>query len=415
MFVITILFVLNLSRNQFGTYSRVSYLEETGVEILEQVGLPYAEDKEKGTSNIPTTYQSKEVQGKSSASPPQSSVRVETVTSASSSTANAPAEQSSTNPVQSANITVYIEMFDEMNRFYGNSYTKLEETIQKTCPLPNNSLCIYQHTNKEVDVVYRQIQAYLNYGGGTVPYRYCNRQIVAMLNSEAEQNGFVDLLNKADIKMDHHLSSAITVTEACGIPWKKELYKTPDPSGRKGVALLMSNCGAKWRNDYIAELSTYVKIYSYGHCFHNVEEPPSRDNREATFPGIAKRHRMVVTFENTIQNDYITEKISQCYNSGVIPVYWGPPEIYQWVPGNHSFIDPQKFKGPKELAEYLNRVNEDDDLFRYHTTNFDYTIAEKIHTANCFTKSHHCRVCEVAHKMKIERGKQGKWPRTCLD
>ena len=415
VFVVTILFFLNLSRNQFGTYSEVSYMNGTGVKILEQAGLPHVEDKEKGTTATLTSHESKEVHGKSSASPPQSSVRVETVTSASSSTANAPAERSSTSPVHSANITVYIEMFDEMNKFYGNSYTKLEETIQKTCPLPNNSLCIYQHTNKEVDVVYRQIQAYLKYGGGTVPYRYCDRQIVAMLNSEAEQNGFVDLLNKADIRMDHHLSSAITITEACSIPWNKDLYKTPDPSGRKGVALLMSNCGAKWRSDYIAELSTYVKIYSYGHCFHNVEEPPSRDNIAATFPEITKKHRMVVTFENTIQNDYITEKIVFCYKSGVIPVYWGPPEIHQWVPGNHTFIDPQKFKGPKELAEYLKRVDEDDDLFRYHTTNFDYTLAEKTHTANCLTKSHHCRVCEIAHKMKIERGKQGKGPRTCLD
>ena len=342
----------------------------TGVETLQQVVLPHVEDVEKGTTTTPTSYES---------------------------------------------ITVYVEMFDELNKFYGNSYTKLEETIQKACPLPNNSLCIYQHTNKEVDVVYRQIQFYLNYGGGTVPYRYCDRQIVAMLNSEAEQPALIELLQNADIRIDHHLSSGITITEACGIPWKKELYKTPDPSGRKGVALLMSNCGAKWRSDYIAELSSYLKIYSYGHCFHNVEEPPSRDNRKAKFAEIAKKHRMVVTFENIIQDDYITEKIGQCYKSGVIPVYWGPPEIYQWVPGNHSFIDPQKFKGPKELAEYLERVDEDDDLFRYHTTNFDYTLAEKTHMANCLTKSHHCQVCEIAHAMKIERRKQGKWRRTCLE
>jgi hypothetical protein len=391
-------------------------MNRTGVKILEQAGLPHVEDKEKGTTATLTSHESKEVHGKSSASPPQSSVRVETVTSASSSTANAPAEQSSTNPVQSANITVYIEMFDEMNRFYGNSYTKLEETIQKTCPLPNNSLCIYQHTNKEVDVVYRQIQFYLNYGGGTVPYRYCDRQIVAMLNSEAEQNGFVDLLNKADIRMDHHLSSAITITEACSIPWNKDLYKTPDPSGRKGVALLMSNCGAKWRSDYIAELSTYVKIYSYGHCFHNVEEPPSRDNIAATFPEITKKHRMVVTFENTIEKDYITEKIGLAYKSGVIPVYWGPPEIYKWAPGNHSFIDPQKFKGPKELAEYLKRVDEDDDLFRYHTTNFDFERTEKMVDRYCgHTQVHFlCQVCKIAQDLKLSRLQEGLAnPTTC--
>ena len=336
---------------------------------------------------------------------------VKTDSIASSTTTNAPAETSSSKSNYSANITVYIEMIEELDKFYGNSYTRLEEVGVRGCSLPNNSSCMFQHTKKDVDVVYRQVQMF---SGSQLPYRYCDRQIVAMLNSEAEQPALIELLQNADIRIDHHLSSAITVTEACGIPWKKELYKTPDPSGRKGVALLMSNCGAKWRNDYILELSKYIHIYSYGGCFHNTSEPPSRDNRVAKFPDIAKRHRMVVTFENTIQNDYITEKIVQCYNSGVIPVYWGPPEIYQWVPGNHSFIDPQKFKGPKELAEYLKRVDEDDDLFRYHTTNFAYTQAEKTHTENCFPRSFFCGICEIALSMKLERGKKGMWPRTCL-
>ena len=92
---------------------------------------------------------------------------------------------------------------------------------------------------------------------------------------------------------------------------------------------------------------------------------------EEEYNQIASKYRMVVTFENTIQTDYVSEKINLVYLSGAIPVYWGPPEIYSWVPGNHSFIDASAFSGPKELAAYLKKVDEDDELFRHHTTNFD--------------------------------------------
>ena len=317
-----------------------------------------------------------------------------------------------TDPV-SDDITVYIEMIEEMDKYYGNSYTRMEQITQEVCPLPNNSKCIWQHVRKDVDVVFRQAFMYVH--NGSFPFRYCDRQIVAALNSEAEVPEIMEPLKNADIRLDHHPKSEITMTEACGIPWKEGTYETPDPSGRKGVALLMSNCGAQWRNDYIKELMKYIHVDSYGHCFHNVPEPPSRENFGETFQVITKKYRMVVTFENTINSDYITEKISQCYRAGVIPVYWGPPEIYQWVPGNHSFIDPQRFKGPKELAEYLRKVDEDDDLFRYHTTNFTYTAsAFKMHEVSCINKAVYCQVCEIAHAIKVERGIKGLEPRTCL-
>ena len=309
-------------------------------------------------------------------------------------------------------VTIYIEMIEKMDRYYGNSYTRLENMAEKACPLTNNSKCIYQHEKKEVDVVFRQAAMYVH--NGWLPFRYCDRQIVAALNSEAEVPEIVEPMRKADIRIDHHPRSEITMTEACGIPWKEGIYKTPDPSGRKGVALLMSNCEVKWRNDYILELSKYVHIFSYGHCFHNVAIPPSREGHGNSFPIITQKHRMVVTFENIISSDYISEKITLCYHSGVIPVYWGPPEIYQWIPGNHSIIDPQRFKGPKELAEYLRKVDEDDDLFRYHTTNFSYTSSFKMHEKNCISKEFHCELCEKAQAIKVQRGKEGIWPRTCL-
>ena len=304
---------------------------------------------------------------------------------------------------ESPNIVVYIEMFSELNEFYGNSFTEIEEKSPKKCLLPNNSLCIYQHEDKKADVVFRFVFFYAS-NQDNFPFIYYEGQIVAMMNSEAEQEALMEPLKKADIRIDHHIASEVTITEACAIPWREGMYKTPDPSKRKGVAMFISNCNAKWRTDYILELAKHIHIDSYGECWHNVSDPPDRDHRTSGFDP-AKKYRMLVTFENTINHDYITEKIWTSYKAGAIPVYWGPPEIYLWAPGNHTFIDPQRFKGPKELAEYLRRVDEDDDLFRHHTTNFNYSIARKTHMENCHPEPYWCQICTLAHKMKMNRGK----------
>ena len=326
--------------------------------------------------------------------------------------------QSPTPTVNSSNVpvSIYFENYGNVNAMYGNTYSNWISKKWK-CEIPNGQ-CTFEVENKKADVVLKN--AFVNLFVPSAPPRYCDRQILAVLNSEAESRcpvAAIKTLRSADIKVDHHLSSDITVTEACMIPnlWKKENYKPPDPSKRKGVALFLSHCtpDLKWRNNYILELSKYIHLHSYGTCFHNVSMPSNRNTYIDSFASTAEKHRMVVTFENTIEADYISEKIGLAYKSGVIPVYWGPPEIYQWVPGNHTFIDPQKFKGPKELAEYLKRVDEDDDLFRYHTTNLDLERTRKMGEKYCDDVPYMCKICKKAQDIKLSRMRDKLDPITC--
>ena len=306
------------------------------------------------------------------------------------------------NSSTSNNISIYLEMFEGLVKYYEGRFSEIEKKSQTKCPLPNNAVCIYQHTDKMADVVLRFVSFYVQ-NQENLPFRYHGGQLVAVLNSEAETPNMLESLRKADIRIDHHMTSEITIAEACSIPWKEGMYKTPDPSKRKGVAMFMSNCNVKWRNDYILELARHIHIHSYGACWHNVSDHDDRNNWTVTRYSIAKKHRIVVTFENKINHDYISEKITWSYEAGAIPVYWGPPEIYLWTPGNHTFIDPQRFEGPKELAEYLKRVDEDDDLFRYHTTNFNYSVAGKTHRDNCYSEPYWCKLCSIAYNMKMDR------------
>ena len=291
-----------------------------------------------------------------------------------------------------SNISTFLESYHDLLVFYRDEF-KINVDY---CTLPNGAKCIYQSTEPMADVVFRATQFIYD---GTAPLRYCPHQVLAVLHSEAENHQFgLYQMDLADIRIDHHLSSDATYKEICTLPvdkWEKN-DSPSDPSKRKGIALFSSDCSFHWRTQYYRKLMQYVNITSYGKCFHNAQEPSSRDNR-SSLVDIASKHRMVVTFENVIQTDYISEKIVLVYQSGAIPVYWGPPEIYSWVPGNHSFIDASMFDGPKELAAYLKKVDEDDELFRHHTSNFDVQRTKAVINKYCFKSDYFCRVCQLGN------------------
>ena len=299
---------------------------------------------------------------------------------------------------QQLNVSVFVERFDELNAFYGNSFTRFEKEIPLSCQLPAGGTCTLVHHSKEsaltADVVFRMVR--FIHPNDTV--RYHEGQLLAVMNSEAERGEFgLKQLREADIKMDHHPTSDFMLAEVCSLPVQKlETSPPPDPTQRKGIAMFTSNCAAEWRSDYFKKLHGFIHIDSYGQCFHNKNEPPA-PNKGVSFMKIASNYRMVVSFENLIQDDYISEKIGTVFGSGAIPVYWGPPQIYSWVPGNHSFIDASKYT-PEELAKYLKRVEEEDDLFRHHTTNFDVNKTKEMISRLCPKVSYMCATCQIAQK-----------------
>ena len=307
----------------------------------------------------------------------------------------------------STNVIIFVESFDDLNVFYVNSFTKMENDIPHTCQLPHGGTCILHHSSASAptsDVVFRMVR----FIHPTDTVRFHEGQLLAVLNSEAERGEYgLQQLREADIRIDHHTYSEIMLSEVCGLPVHKwETSPPADPAERKGIAMFTSNCEAEWRLEYFEKLTKAIHIDSYGRCLHNMDEPPAAgSNKFANVVKISSKYRIVVTFENLIQDDYITEKIFRIFGSGAIPVYWGPPQVYSWVPGNHSFIDASKYS-PEDLAKYLKRVDEDDDLFKYHTSNFDVNKTKKMIERLCLKSVVYvCRICQIAQEKLLERTK----------
>lgn len=106
-------------------------------------------------------------------------------------------------------------------------------------------------------------------------------------------------------------------------------------------------------------------------------------------------YKFVLAIENTITESYITEKLYYALDSGAVPIYFGAPNVWDFVPP-HSIIDGSKFSSLEELASYVKELADDPIAYaEYHSWrrcgvmgNYGKTRAASIDTLPC-------RLCEL--------------------
>lgn len=84
----------------------------------------------------------------------------------------------------------------------------------------------------------------------------------------------------------------------------------------------------------------------------NLNPAPCTD-KLATIGG----YKFALCFENIEFPGYVTEKIIDCLVAGLVPIYWGAPDIQDFVPAD-CFIDARKFKSLDDLESFLESVSE---------------------------------------------------------
>ncbi|MEI8365866.1 MAG: glycosyltransferase family 10 [Parachlamydiaceae bacterium] len=72
------------------------------------------------------------------------------------------------------------------------------------------------------------------------------------------------------------------------------------------------------------------------------------------------KYRFCFCFENHVTlKGYITEKIFNCFATGCIPIYWGAPNIQNYIP-NNCFIDYRDFNSDEDLYKYLKAMTHEE-------------------------------------------------------
>ena len=76
---------------------------------------------------------------------------------------------------------------------------------------------------------------------------------------------------------------------------------------------------------------------------------------------VMSRFKFAICFENCAFPGYVTEKIFDCFLAGCIPVYFGAPDISDFVPSS-AFIDYRRFGNYANLDGFLRGMTESEAL-----------------------------------------------------
>lgn len=85
---------------------------------------------------------------------------------------------------------------------------------------------------------------------------------------------------------------------------------------------------------------------------------------------LLRQYKFVICYENCQTPGYVSEKIFDAFCAGAVPVYYGAPDITQYIPEN-CYINARNFKTPAELYNYLMGISSNEyTQLRAHINQF---------------------------------------------
>ena len=187
------------------------------------------------------------------------------------------------------------------------------------------------------------------------------------------------------------------------LPRNKPPYSTEGinfAEGKTGLVLwLVSNCAATSRRlSYARELQRYISVDIAGKCgpreFQKYFGPSSYSTPLENF----NKYKFYLAFENTYCEQYITEKVYKVLadDSKVVPIVRGAGPYKDVLPAN-SYIDAADFSSPKDLADYLLKLDQNDNLYNEY-----FKAREKYICHNYYANSYNwpCAICQKVCALK---------------
>ena len=199
--------------------------------------------------------------------------------------------------------------------------------------------------------------------------------------------------------------------------------KSKDDKGL--VMYLQFDCGPPSdRDSYVKELMKHVKVDSYGQCLHNRDLPENLRDPAAGIDtmellDIISQYKFALAIENAICTDYITEKFWRPLYAGTVPIVKGSPTVKEWAPSNRSIIEIDDYASPKDLAQYLLYLDQNDDEYAKYLdykqtgiTNFklldamktrEWQVSDFSEDAITYIDGFECFVCNSAIEKRKRR------------
>ena len=121
-----------------------------------------------------------------------------------------------------------------------------------------------------------------------------------------------------------------------------------------------------------------------------------RANETDCYVMMEQNYKFYLSFENSICEDYVTEKFFNILKYNVIPVTYNGANISAIAPP-HSYINTLDFSSVSQLAKYLQKVASDDELYAsYFWWKEFYEVRDRREDMS----QSFCEMCDALHNDK---------------
>ena len=134
-----------------------------------------------------------------------------------------------------------------------------------------------------------------------------------------------------------------------------------------------SNCDTPSnRTAYVLELMRHINVDVHGKCGNpNWNKTISSDAKVLAKEkmSLISKYLFTIAIENSLEYDYVTEKLWQPLAAGSIPIYLGAPNIEEWLPCPKSscIINLRNFNSVADVAKLINELVHDRTRYlEYH-------------------------------------------------
>lgn len=194
-------------------------------------------------------------------------------------------------------------------------------------------------------------------------------QLWVAWSMESEVN-YPDLTDPAfmrrfDLTMTYRQSADIWTPYLPGRSAFESALSSPLPPKTADAPVVMfqsASIDRSGRNLLALDLMKHIPVHSYGRLLKN-RELPGEDRGVETKLAVIGGYKFCIGFENSIGTDYVTEKFFHPLLVGSVPVYLGAPNVDDYAPGEHTFINASNFSSGRELAEYLAHLDANDEAY----------------------------------------------------
>jgi GR25 family glycosyltransferase involved in LPS biosynthesis len=179
-----------------------------------------------------------------------------------------------------------------------------------------------------------------------------------------------------DIGVSYHNNLSIQVSYNNYLPRDFSNPGVPFDQKRNSLVFMHSNCRSTYRNELFDKISQMIPVDALGSCKNNANVetilpqcrglPHSGDTVWSESECILHHYKFYLAIENSRDEDYVTEKLYQGLRSGSVPIYYGAPNIRDYLPHPDSVLLIEDFDSLDSLVDYIKRASSDEILYAKH-------------------------------------------------